>query len=75
MDYRIKMGIRRRWVTVALIIGILLFVVLAPVVPYGVPGGANGSMANVHASVSYVLTRTGTTYWQGHLYWGAPPIA
>ena len=68
-------GSCRRWVAVALIIGIILFLVLAPVVPYTVPGGATGSMTNVHASVSYVLTRTGTTYWQGHLYWGPPPIA
>ena len=46
----------------------------APIVPYTIPGGSTESMASVHASVSYIQTKFGTTYWQGHLYWGPPPF-
>lgn len=58
------------------IVAIILFVILAPVVPTTSAGGSVGSQVRIHGSISFVLTRGfGMTYTRAFGYiWGSPPF-
>lgn len=61
-------------VVVSTLTAIVLFAVLAPIIPTTIVG-AGASVARIHfvASISFVLTGSfGVTYWQGHFFWGRP---
>ena len=76
MDSRILSKIKDMGWRKIILLAILLFLfaLFAPVVPWIAPGGATNGTVGVFASISYVLTHQGVTYWQGQFFWDSPPV-